>query len=195
VKFGSENRKQLIAASVLGAIALIQVVRMAWPSAPPPSSEASASTTLNTTTSSSTPKTPGTATLKLADMSLDPTLRLQLLHAVEGITYGGSGRNIFVEQPDAPPPMPTPVAPPVDLGPPQPVIIPPPPITLKFFGFSTKPGEPKRAFLAQGDDVFIASEGDIVNRRYKVVHINPSSAEIEDVLFNHSQSIPLTQTP
>jgi len=42
--------------------------------------------------------------------------------------------------------------------------------------------------------VFIASEGDIVNRRYRVVHINPNSVEIEDVLYKHSQSIPLTQS-
>lgn len=128
------------------------------------------------------------------DMSLDPTLRLQLLHAVEGITYGGTGRNIFVEQPDAPPiPIPTHTVA-TDLPPPGPPPPPPPPqITLKFFGFASKAGEPKRVFLSQGDDVFIAAEGDIVNRRYKVVHINPNSAEIEDVLFNHSQSIPLTQ--
>ncbi len=127
------------------------------------------------------------------DMSLDPTLRLQLLHAVEGITYGGSGRNIFVEQPDAPPIPEVKQSPVViaDTGPPPPP--PPPAITLKFFGFASKAGEPKRVFLSQGDDVFIAAEGDIVNRRYKVVHINPNSAEIEDVLFNHSQSIPLTQ--
>ena len=130
-----------------------------------------------------------------ADMSLDPTLRLQLLHAVEGVQYGGSGRNIFVEQADAPP-IPTVVQTPVEnLPPPGPPPPPPPPqITLKFFGYVNKAGEPKRAFLSsESGDVFIAEEGDIVNRRYKVVHINPTSTEIEDVLYNHSQSIPLTQ--
>jgi hypothetical protein len=126
-------------------------------------------------------------------MSLDPTLRLQLLHAVEGINYGGSGRNIFVDEPDAPP-IPIPVQPPADTTPQgPPPTPPPPPINLKFFGFANKAGEPKRIFLSENEDVFIAAEGDIVNRRYKVIHINPSSAEIEDVLYNHSQSIPLTQ--
>ena len=64
---------------------------------------------------------------------------------------------------------------------------------LKFFGFASKPGEPKRIFLSQGEDVFIAAEGDIVNRRYKVVRISPNAVDIEDVLYNNRQSIPLTQ--
>ena len=46
-----------------------------------------------------------------------------------------------------------------------------------------------------GEDVFIAVEGDIVDRRYKVIHIGPTSVEVEDVLYNNRQSIPLTQGP
>ena len=45
---------------------------------------------------------------------------------------------------------------------------------------------------AEGD-VFIAGEGDIVDRRYKILHITPVSVEVEDVLNNNRQSIPLTQ--
>ncbi len=197
MKFGAENRKQVIIASVLGGIALIQVVRMAWPSGPAETQSAAASysSPASSGSSSSTGK-PSKGNAKLvssADMSLDPTLRLQLLHAVEGISYTGSGKNIFVEQAEAPPipKVVTPVV--VDNTPAQPVIPPPPPINLKFFGFANKAGEPKRIFLSENEDVFIASEGDIVNRRYKVIHINPTSAEIEDVLYNHSQSIPLSQ--
>jgi hypothetical protein len=200
VKFGAENKKQLIIASVLGAVALIQVVRMMWPSgsSQPPVAASPAVSSPLPTSSSAASHPGGVRAAKLVssgEPSLDPTLRLQLLHAVESINYGGSGRNIFVEQPDAPP-IPVPVAsvakdlPPP--GPPPPP--PPPPITLKFFGFANKTGEAKRIFLSEGEDVFIAAEGDIVNRRYKVVHINPTSVEIEDVLYNHSQSIPLTQS-
>ena len=47
-------------------------------------------------------------------------------------------------------------------------------------------------FLTQGDDIFVAAEGEIVNRRYKVMRINPNSVEIEDVLSNNRQTIPLT---
>jgi hypothetical protein len=205
VKIGSENRTQVIAASALGLIALVRVGFMVWPSGPSVA-PAAASPSVSTSTSASSTSTGASrasgrspeskANAKLvasADMSLDPTLRLQLLHAVEGINYGGSGRNIFIDMPD-PPPVPVAVVSPVvdvPTGPPPPP--PPPAINLKFFGFANKAGEPKRIFLSENEDVFIAAEGDIVNRRYKVIHINPSSAEIQDVLYNHSQNIPLTQ--
>jgi hypothetical protein len=93
--------------------------------------------------------------------------------------------------------IPQPIAPaktPDDLeaekGPPPPP--PPPPINLKFFGFASKPGEAKKIFLSEGEDVFIAAEGEVVNRHYKVLRISPTSVEIEDVLNNNRQSIPLT---
>jgi hypothetical protein len=75
-------------------------------------------------------------------------------------------------------------------GPPPPP--PPPPINLKFFGFASKPGESKKVFLSEGEDVFIAAEGEVVNRHYKVLRISPTSVEIEDVLNNNRQNIPLT---
>lgn len=107
--------------------------------------------------------------------------------------YTGNGRNIFRAEED----IPKPVAPPVkqdakndNLPPPPP---PPPPINLKFFGFASKPGEAKRIFLSKGEDVFIAGEGDIVDRRYKVLQIGPASVTIQDVLTNNTQQIPLTQ--
>lgn len=198
MKIGSENRTQVIAASALGLVALVRVGFMIWPSGPPVApSAAPPSTSTSTGPSGASRRAPESkANAKLvasADMSLDPTLRLQLLHAVEGINYGGSGRNIFIDMPD-PPPVPIVVQSPVadiPTGPPPPP--PPPAINLKFFGFANKAGEPKRIFLSENEDVFIAAEGDIVNRRYKVIHINPSSAEIQDVLYNHSQNIPLTQ--
>ena len=202
MKIGSENRTKVIAASALGLLAVVRVGFMIWPSGPAapsaaassPAPAASSSSGSSSSFSGRVPESKANAKLVAsADMSLDPTLRLQLLRAVEGITYGGSGRNIFIDVPDAPPipeVVKTPdVAP--DPGPPPPP--PPPNISLKFFCFANKAGEPKRIFLEENEDVFIAAEGDIVNRRYKVIHINPSSAEIEDVLYNHSQSIPLTQ--
>ena len=78
---------------------------------------------------------------------------------------------------------------PEDLPPPAP----PPPIDLKFYGYATPAGGTKRIFLAQGEDVFIAREGDIVDRRYKVVRISGTAVEILDVLSNNRQSIPLNQ--
>jgi hypothetical protein len=198
VKLGTENRKQIIALAVLGGILVLTTTYALWPSS------SGASTPAPSAASSSAPAKPimrRTSSGKMVPVMeprLDPTLDLKLLAQSEEIKYSGNGRNIFVPgsvatiQPvkghngttdhnqDAglhmPPPTP-----------------PPPPITLKFFGFANKPGEAKRVFLIQGEDVFIAAEGDIVNRRYRVLRISPNSVEMEDVLYNNRQSIPLTQ--
>jgi len=123
--------------------------------------------------------------------SLDPTLRYDWLKASEDTEYKGTGRNIFRAEVEIPKPIITPIKKnpdPVVQGPP-----PPPPINLKFFGFASKPGQPKKIFLSQGEDVFIAGEGDIIDHRYRILHITPVSVEVEDVLNNNRQSIPLTQ--
>jgi hypothetical protein len=204
LKLGAENRKKTYAALGLGLLALIMVVyRISNPAGTSSSSPTAApamsstdSTALNNPRSAprrSTTTTAKPVTRKVAGPSIDPTLQLALLKASEDIKYTGRGRNIFQAQIDIIPkvvqnPVKQPQVPQPPPGPP-----PPPPINLRFFGFASKPGEPKRIFLSSGEDVFIAGEGDIVNRRYKVVHIGPASVEIEDVLNNNRQSIPLTQ--
>jgi hypothetical protein len=126
----------------------------------------------------------------VVSQSLDPRLRLDLLAQAEQTKYTGSGRNIFSDQPP-PPPAPKVVEQPVQpqhTGPP-----PPPPINLKFFGFASSKGDPtKKVFLSQGEDVFVAREGEIVQRRYKILRINQTSIDVEDVLTNNRQTIPLT---
>ncbi len=64
---------------------------------------------------------------------------------------------------------------------------------FKFFGFANEPGETKKVFLSQGEDIFIAGEGEIVDRRYRVLRISPNAVEMEDVINSNRQSIPLTQ--
>jgi hypothetical protein len=42
--------------------------------------------------------------------------------------------------------------------------------------------------------VFVAGEGEIVDRRYKVIRITPTSVSIQDMVYSGPpQSIPLTQ--
>jgi len=128
-----------------------------------------------------------------ATAPLDPTLRIDLLKNSEGAEYKGSGRNIFEAQAEPPKAIATVVKEHPFIGPPPPPPPPTlPPIPLKFFGFANKPGEPRSIFLANGDAVFIGREGDIVNRRYKILHIQSNQVEIEDVLNNNRQTIPLT---
>ena len=192
MKLGAENKKEVMALGVLGALALVLVGRMFWPSTPD-TSQAMAPSQGNSAVQL-TRRTASGKIVKVTEPRLDPTLELDLLQRSEDAKYQGVGRNIFANGP-APIPVPkrngtTDQQPTAFVHPPPP---PPPPITLKFFGFANKPGEPKRVFLVQDQDVFIAGEGDIVNRRYRVLRISNASVDIEDVLTNNRQSIPLTQ--
>ncbi|HYE24330.1 MAG TPA: hypothetical protein VEG32_03940 [Clostridia bacterium] len=185
MKVGTENRVELILAVVLGAVALLLVGRWMFSSDTPAPAA--------TSTAAQPAQARGT---KVLANTLDPTLRLDLLSATEALTYEGKGRNIFISRAED---IPRPVAPPIRIArKPEPEPIPqgpppPPPIDLKFFGFASRPGEQPRVFLSQGESVFIAREGDIVNRRYRVLRIGPNAVEIEDVLNSNRQSIPLTQ--
>lgn len=197
MNLGTENRNKLIAAAVLMGLAALLLGRMLFSSGDSASPSAPAVATATPPAAATHPiaRAKGRrAKISSAPRSLDPELRYDWLKASEDTKYEGNGRNIFRAQAD----IPQPVAPAqteaerlAAQGPPQPP--PPPPITLKFFGFASKPGEPKKIFLSQGEDVFIAAEGEIVDRRYKVLHISPMSVEIEDVLNNNKQNIPLTQ--
>jgi hypothetical protein len=198
VKIGNENRTKLIAAAGLVALALILLARMLF--SPGGVSSASSNPAASDSPASAAailPKVvhirPGAQKKAKVARSLDPTLRYDWLKASEDIEYRGTGRNIFRAEIDMPKPIvPVETQPGATAsGPPPPP--PPPPINIKFFGFANKPGESKKVFLSQGEDVFIAVEGDIVDRRYKVLTISPMSVEIEDVLNNNRQSIPLTQ--
>ncbi len=121
--------------------------------------------------------------------SLDPTLRFDLLKSSEDLTYKGNGRNIFSSQAPPPPePIPQPVTP-VSTQPPPPP--PPPPSGLKFYGYAGPKNGAKKIFLIKGEDIFMAKEGDIVDRRYRIVHVGTTSVQIEDVLTNHTENIPL----
>jgi hypothetical protein len=202
VQLGLENKKQMTWAIVLGVIALIvcayELIPLIGGSSTPDSS-AQAASPLVPRPAASKPGTKGSAKpgKQPAGENLDPTLRLDLLASSEKIQYEGAGRNIFVSQREEVD-IPKPVAPVItDPGPPAyvpPVVTPPPPIPLKFYGFANSPGEPKKVFLKNGDDVFVAGEGEIVDRRYKVIRISATSVEIQDMVYSGpAQVIALTQ--
>jgi hypothetical protein len=196
MKLGAENRVKVIVLAVLLVVAVISVAYMfsALGNRQAPPAVAAHGSAGNAAAQPARPAAPRGPAMAITANSLDPELRLKLLESSEGTKYEGTGRNIFVPALEA---IPNPVGsglkkpgpPPPPPGPP-----PPPPINLKFFGFASHAGEPKRIFLAQGDTVFIGTEGEIVDRRYKIVRINPNSVEIEDVLNNNRQTIPLTSS-
>ena len=116
------------------------------------------------------------------------------MRQAESLEYAGHGRNIF-SQFSAPAVIPKPVAAirqaAVETGPPPPP--PPPPINLGFYGYATEKTGQKQVFLLHGDDIFIASEGDVVDRRYRVVKIGAGSVQVEDIPYHNTQSLPLRQ--
>ena len=87
-----------------------------------------------------------------------------------------------------PPARPVTTAPvaPVSTGPP-----PPPPINLKYFGTELTADGRKQAFLLSGEDVYMASQGDIVARKYKIVNIGATSIQVEDLSNQNTQTLPL----
>ena len=181
---GTENRWKLPVIFGLAALALVLFFfNIVWPALQPAAAPEAAASPARPV-----PARAGTRGAPPAAPSLDPTLHLNLLASVEGVQYRGSGRNIFREHVE-PPPIPKPVVSGLKIptGPP-----PPPPINLRFFGFASRRGEAKRIFLSEGEDVFIAAEGDIVNRRYRILHIGVNSVEVEDVLGGRRQVLPLT---
>ncbi|HEX4154823.1 MAG TPA: hypothetical protein VHY48_04350 [Acidobacteriaceae bacterium] len=142
---------------------------------------------------------PGVDAVRLAKTtaSLDPTLDESAMLRTERLVYSGSGRNIFSAAayvpaaaipkyvPPARPRPKGPVGPPVPAGPP-----PPPPINLKFFGTAKRQGSNVQAFLLSGDNVYLASAGEIVAHKYKILAINLNSIQVQDLENNNTQMLP-----
>jgi hypothetical protein len=204
LRVGTEDKKKVYSAAGLGALMLVLLIRFLWqtfgPSTPPPQPPAMAETPrVNTATTPSAATANSAAPYahsarKVASASaLDPTLHPELMAEAEALEYTGSGRNIF-SQFSAPPAIPTPITPvrtTQNTEPPPPP--PPPPINLRFYGYAAERDGHKQVFLLQGDDIFIASEGDVVDRRYRVGKIGTVSVQVEDLPYHNTQTLPLQQ--
>jgi hypothetical protein len=217
MKLGTGNRKQTMLAGVLGVLALVACIFIyeemfggsSTPSpAPAPAAEnAPAPVAPPTRTQSAATSEPAAAApivgarsakaVGTTSSALDPTLHMEAMLVSESLEYAGSGRNIFSPNSTPPVVIPKPIAlarnqPAVQAPPPQPVgPPPPPPIDLKFFGFETSANGNRQAFLLHNDNVYLASTGDIVMRRYRVVAINARTIQVTDMQNNNTQTLPL----
>jgi hypothetical protein len=206
IPLGTENKKQvyiviaLFVAILAGAIYELSSY-FSGPSTPPPPAAGvkTAPTTVNgqpgtRTTASQTGQ--GAEAEKLANPGLDPTVHFEKLAQSEDITYAGTGRNIFSAD-SGPVAIDRPVA---SARPTSTVATPPsipeapraPAIDLKYFGYTQARDKSIKAFFTHDGDVFMARSGEVVDHRYKVVTLQPGSAQITDLSYNNTQTLTLT---
>lgn len=146
--------------------------------------------------------------------TIDPTLQLSLLARLKSVKLdGGSVRSLFDFSAPPAPKLPDPkkiipgkkgtetaksdpaipVAPVKPPDPPKPVA---PPMPLKFYGFIANPRlGTKKAFFLEGEEIHVASEGETVKKRYKVIRIGINSVVMEDTEFKSQQTLPLEEQP
>jgi len=143
---------------------------------------------------------------RLDPAKVDPTLRMDLLARVQSVAYDGVERNLFLfgapkPKITTPPPeavkpatAPAAAAPNPPETPSTPMKPPPPPINMRYFGFASRPGDlRKRAFLMEGEEIYVAAEGEVIKKRYKVVRIGINSIVVEDLDHKSQQTLPLQE--
>jgi hypothetical protein len=134
---------------------------------------------------------------------IDPTLRLNLLERVRAVRAETGLRNLFEEGPAVAQNLPAipkmePMIP-KTLAP-GPAAMPSTNLNLavhipfKYYGFakSALQGEANRGFFMEGDNVLVAAEGDVLERRYLIVALTPNTAKVEDTQLKQGQDLPVT---
>jgi hypothetical protein len=139
-------------------------------------------------------------TVEAARGDIDPTLRLDLLQRLKTVKFTAARRNLFepgaVITPQMPAAKPVKIVPgplPHPGGPNAAVVqtgpAPPPPIPLKFYGFAASANGGRRGFFLDQDNIVVADQGDIVKGRYRIVSLEPKSAEVEDMVTHSRQNL------
>jgi hypothetical protein len=131
----------------------------------------------------------------------NPRIRWEELDRAQKTEYKSNGRNPFSpnaaptsadllqakanSKPQAPPPPPPPPPPPTRAQAPP---------NLKFFGYGTIPtGSPRRAFITDGEDIFIVSEGDTLLGRYRILKVGNSNLEFQEISSGLPGTMPLDE--
>jgi hypothetical protein len=112
--------------------------------------------------------------------------------------YRSSGRDLFSMLAPPPPEAPKTEAPRGPVGPVMPPPPPPPalPANVKFFGYGTVPnGTARRAFLSDGDQVFIVGEGDTLLGKFRVVKIGNANLDLEEIASGRRGTTSLSEEP
>jgi hypothetical protein len=138
---------------------------------------------------------------------IDPTLRLELLARLQSVAPPQPGRSLFEIGPEPAAQMaqanmpPVPKGPKIPLGAPQPAAFTGPvqpqtpilSIPLKFYGFvrPAEKGQSNQGFFLDGDNIIVASEGDVIDHRYLVRELSATTARVEDTQVKRGQTLPV----
>jgi len=174
--------------------------------APPPAAPAAKSRASNTRRSTSQAANDrGTLRLRPVDATrgdIDPTLHLDLLSRLQAVEQAPSTRSLF-EIRVAPPTAPAAIKGPVIIPKPLPAPAsaaasntPAPPtvnVPLRYYGFvrPSEVGRTNSGLFLDGDNVVVASEGQVVKQRFLIVELTPTNARVEDVQLRQGQTLPV----
>jgi hypothetical protein len=235
MKLGAEDKKKVYALAGLGLVAVVAFYTQvldngpSTPSPAPAPKDAVVDTSVRPTQPSAADPAPRAAKKlttsrddfrpalhskrpedRIDPLTVDPTLRTDLLARVQSVEPEGGLRNLFQfgaappkELPKTPEQKIVPVAKMFDfprpLPPPAPPAAPPPPppeppIDMKYYGVATKRIDGKKtALFLDGDNIVLAPEGTIVKRKYRVVRVGPTSVLMENTENKKQQTLPLSE--
>jgi hypothetical protein len=130
----------------------------------------------------------------------NPALQREKQNASQKTEYKGAGRDLFSSTAPPPPEEARTVAqaerrfqgPTIPPPPPPPAL----PGNMKFFGYGTIPnGTAKRAFLTDGDNIYIVGEGDTLLGKFRVTKIGNANLDFEEIASGRHGSTQLTEEP
>lgn len=111
----------------------------------------------------------------------NPALHLDRIERLRKLEYHPTGRDIFTAE-LPPPPKPVRPAAAAPIGPPPPPPEPALVVPFKYYGFSADAlTKKRRGFFTNGDEVFIAAEGETVQGKFRVITIGNAAAEVEEI--------------
>ena len=131
----------------------------------------------------------------------NPQIRMDQIERARRAEYKSSGRNPFSPAPPPSKPAPHPDFNKEIPGPqlPAPPPLPPPlalPANVRFYGFGTVPnGTSRRAFLTDGQEVYVVAEGETFLNRFRILRIGNASLEFEEIATGRAGSTPMIEEP
>ena len=112
---------------------------------------------------------------------VNPALHLDRIERLRKLEYHPTGRDIFTAELPPPPAPKTPRFP-GPTGPQPPPPEPPLAVPFKYYGFSDDAVTKKRrGFFTNGEDIFIAMEGETVQGKFRIVSLGNTAAEVEEI--------------